>query len=93
MRVSYAVEGDLPPLTGGLSLAAYRIVQEALTNVRKHAGPRATAEVTVRYGHDELLVCVADDGRGPVGRSDRLPRYGEAGPAGRRSPAATRATA
>jgi signal transduction histidine kinase len=62
--VTYAVEGTARPVTGGLSVAAYRIVQEALTNVRKHAGPGAAADVRVRYGPDELLVRVTDDGRG-----------------------------
>ena len=71
MHVSHTVEGAVRPLPGGLSLAAYRIVQEALTNVRKHAGPEAAAEVTLRYGPHELLVRVADDGRGTAG----LPRY------------------
>jgi signal transduction histidine kinase len=73
MRVSLTAEGPARPLPGGLSLAAYRIVQEALTNVRKHAGPEATAEVALRYGRDDLLVHVTDDGGGP-GRT--LPRYG-----------------
>lgn len=73
MRVSLTVEGPVRPVPGGLSLAAYRIVQEALTNVRKHAGPEATAEVALRYGCDDLLVCITDDGRG-LGRT--LPRYG-----------------
>jgi signal transduction histidine kinase len=73
MRVSLTVEGPVRPVPGGLSLAAYRIVQEALTNVRKHAGPEATAEVALRYGRHDLLVRVTDDGRGP-GRT--LPRYG-----------------
>jgi signal transduction histidine kinase len=59
-------------LPAGLSLAAYRIVQEALTNVRKHAGPETAAEVTLRYGQDELLVRVTDDGRCAAGR----PGYG-----------------
>ena len=59
----------------GLSLAAYRIVQEALTNIRKHAGPGAAAQVTLRYGEDELLVRVADDG-GTAGPPPGLPRYG-----------------
>jgi signal transduction histidine kinase len=71
MRVSYTAEGAARPLPAGPSLAAYRIVQEALTNVRKHAGAEATAEVTLRYGPDELLVRVADDGRGTA----QLPRY------------------
>jgi len=76
MRVSHAVEGAVRPLPAGLSLAAYRIAQEALTNVRKHAGPEAAAKVTVRYGPDELLVTVADDGRGAAGPPPGLPRYG-----------------
>jgi signal transduction histidine kinase len=51
---------DVPP---GVDLSAYRIVQEALTNVIKHAGP-ATARVRVEYGADALRVAVRDDGRG-----------------------------
>jgi signal transduction histidine kinase len=77
MRVSYTVAGTPRPLPGGLSLAAYRIVQEALTNVRKHAGPEAAAEVTLHYGHDDLLVRVTDDGPGVGGT---LPRYRQTGP-------------
>jgi signal transduction histidine kinase len=78
MRVSHTGEGAVRPLPGGLSLAAYRIVQEALTNVRKHAGPEAAAEVTVHYGHDDLLVRVTDDGPGAAGT---LPRYSGPQPA------------
>ena len=51
-------------------------MQEALTNVRKHAGPEAAAEVTLRYDRDELLVRVTDDGGGAVA----LPRYGTVPP-------------
>ncbi|GAA1817207.1 histidine kinase [Luedemannella flava] len=47
-----------------VDLAAYRIVQEALTNVRRHAAPGATATVTVRSGPDALTVEVTDDGAG-----------------------------
>jgi signal transduction histidine kinase len=63
LPVELKVEGapvDLPP---GLDLSAYRIVQEALTNALKHAGP-ARATVAVRYGPDELELEIADDGRG-----------------------------
>jgi signal transduction histidine kinase len=77
MRVSHTVEGDVRPLPGGLSQAAYRIAQEALTNIRKHAGPQAAAAVTVHYGPDELLVSVADDGHGDAGPPASLPRYGD----------------
>ena len=74
MRVSYTVKGTARPLPGGLELIVYRIVQEALTNVRKHAGPEAAAEVTVRYDPGELLVRVADDG-GASSTPANLPRY------------------
>jgi signal transduction histidine kinase len=52
---------DVPP---GVELSAYRIVQEALTNVIKHAGPGARAEVDLRYGDEVLELSVVDDGRG-----------------------------
>ncbi len=53
----------------GVALTAYRIVQEALTNVRKHAGPSATATVTVAVT-DEVAVTVEDDGRGASSPGD-----------------------
>jgi signal transduction histidine kinase len=52
---------DLPPAMG---LAAYRIVQESLTNVLKHAGPAAHTVVQVRWDDDALRLLVEDDGRG-----------------------------
>jgi signal transduction histidine kinase len=58
------VEGRQRPLAPGVELTAYRIVQEALTNVRKHAGRTATATVRISYGAHELVVTVTDDGRG-----------------------------
>jgi signal transduction histidine kinase len=73
MRVTQAVEGEARPLPRGLSLAAYRIVQEALTNVRKHAGSGAAAKVTLCFREHELLVLVSDDGGGGAAG---LPRYG-----------------
>jgi signal transduction histidine kinase len=61
------VELDLPPSTVEISAeedhAAYRIVQEALTNVLRHAGPEASAVVSVRMRGPRLLVTVRDDGR------------------------------
>ena len=58
------VDGPRRALAPGIELAAYRIVQEALTNVRKHAGRSATASVHLSYGPDSLTVEVTDDGRG-----------------------------
>ena len=61
-------------LPRGIDLSAYRIVQEALTNALKHAGP-ARARVTIRYGAAELDIEIADDGAGaPGGRRAGRPR-------------------
>jgi signal transduction histidine kinase len=63
------VEGTPRPLPAGTDLAAYRIVQEALTNVTRHAGP-ASATVLITYGEQDLTVQVDDDGRGPAAAGD-----------------------
>ncbi len=57
---------ETPPLPPEVDLAAYRIVQEALTNVTRHAGA-TTAVVRVRPEHDDVLVEVEDDGTGTPG--------------------------
>ncbi|HEX6448421.1 MAG TPA: histidine kinase [Trebonia sp.] len=64
LPVSFTVEGVPVPLAAGPALAAYRIVQESLTNARKHGGPAATAAVTLRFCEDQLVIKVTDDGRG-----------------------------
>jgi len=63
LPVELVVDGTPRPLPAGVALSAYRIVQEALTNVLKHAGP-AAATVSLRYGDRQLEVRVADDGVG-----------------------------
>ena len=63
LAVRLRVEGTPSQLPAGVDLSAYRIVQEALTNVVKHAGP-AQAQVTIRYRDRDLTVEVTDDGRG-----------------------------
>lgn len=64
LDVRLRTDGEVRALPSGLELAAYRIVQEALTNTMKHAGP-ARAEVRVAFADDALSIVVADDGRGP----------------------------
>ncbi|MEU9475117.1 histidine kinase [Streptomyces sp. NPDC048191] len=65
VQVARADQGtDLP---AAVDLAAYRIVQEALTNVRKHAGPEAKAEVSVVRVGPNIEVTVLDDGAGAAG--------------------------
>jgi signal transduction histidine kinase len=55
----------------GVELSAYRIVQEALTNAMKHAGPGATAQVRVHREHGQVTVDVEDDGRGVISEAAR----------------------
>jgi signal transduction histidine kinase len=95
--VELRVEGDPAKLPGGVDLAAYRIVQEALTNASKHAAG-ARAEVVVRYARTAVEVEIADDGRGAadpvtkavgtgqglIGIRERVALYGGTLDAGRR---------
>jgi signal transduction histidine kinase len=63
LEVELRIEGDPVPLPPPLDLAAYRVLQEGLTNVRKHAAARRV-EVVLRYGPDAIGVEVTDDGDG-----------------------------
>ena len=66
LPVELHLEGDPYPLPRGLDLSAYRIVQEGLTNVLKHAGA-SDADVVVRYRPDEVEIEVRDNGNGRAG--------------------------
>ncbi|MFI1160398.1 sensor histidine kinase [Streptomyces sioyaensis] len=78
LPVDFTVQGTPRPLSSGVELTAYRIVQEALTNTRKHGGPDVSALVRLVYGSDALDLLVEDDGRGAQhevheqGGADRL---------------------
>jgi signal transduction histidine kinase len=61
------ISGQVPDLPEGLQLIVYRLVQEALTNTLKHAGPGARAVVRLRFGPGELRLEVDDDGTGTNG--------------------------
>ncbi|MER6123974.1 sensor histidine kinase [Streptomyces sp. NPDC001795] len=63
--VELRVEGTPRPLAPGVDLCAYRVVQEALTNVIKHA-PGARADVELHYRKDHVMVAVTDDGKGVI---------------------------
>lgn len=76
LQASLIVAGTPRPLPSGLDLAAYRIVQEALSNVRRHA-QASRAWVHLTYAPDELRIEVRDDGRGAA--PDRLPGHGLTG--------------
>jgi signal transduction histidine kinase len=94
LPVELRIEGEPEPLPPGVDLSAYRIVQEALTNTLKHAGP-AHAQVVVRYGDDELELEITDDGAGTgkgggeghglIGMRERVALYGGVFEGGKRS--------
>jgi signal transduction histidine kinase len=65
LPVTVRITGQLRDLPAVTDLSAFRIIQEALTNTIRHAGP-ATATVTVDYGSDALSIEVTDTGRGPA---------------------------
>jgi signal transduction histidine kinase len=64
LDVDLLVDGEPQPMPAGPQLAAYRIVQESLTNVLKHAGPASRAWVRLQWRPDALELSVLDDGRG-----------------------------
>ena len=73
------VEGTAAPqrLGAQASMAVYRVVQEALTNVRKYAGPRPTVRIDERWDDDGLSLTIADNGRGASsGLDGHTPGYG-----------------
>ena len=65
--VAFKVEGIPRALSSGASLTVYRVVQEALTNVAKHAGHGARVEVLLNWAPDSLDVTIADHGGDGVG--------------------------
>lgn len=97
LDVELHIDGEAVDLPPGVGLTVFRIVQEALTNVMKHAGP-ARATVHIRYRPDVVSVVITDDGRGPrpadetapsaqqglAGMRERLELFGGSLVAGRR---------
>ncbi len=75
LEVSVHQDGTARPLPPGVDLTAYRIIQEALTNVTKHAGT-GSARVRLAWNRDRVTITVADDGRGAPAGPGRPPGYG-----------------
>jgi signal transduction histidine kinase len=95
LPVDLKIEGSVIPLSAGIDLAIYRIIQEALTNTLKHAGP-ATATVRVQYEENNIAVEIEDNGhstapgpenenkgRGLIGMRERVSLHGGEFRAGR----------
>jgi signal transduction histidine kinase len=70
LAVTLTVEGVPREMPTGLALAVYRIVQESLTNTRKHGGPNAKATVALVYTEDSLVLRITDNGRGELAPGD-----------------------
>ncbi len=70
LDVSFVTTGTPRPLPIGAGLAVYRIAQEALTNVLKHAGPKPRAFVQLTWEDSAVVLTVSDDGRGAAARDD-----------------------
>jgi signal transduction histidine kinase len=105
LRVTVETEGEVSPLPPGADLAAFRIVQEALTNLIRHSGSR-TALVRLHHGSGELRVDIDDDGpaaesgtaaatggNGLVGMRERAAALGGSAEAGPRDDGGFRVTA
>jgi signal transduction histidine kinase len=75
-RATLEVRGQPPKVPAALALTAYRVVQEALTNFLKHAGPQATAQVTITYGMRDITIDVLDNGQGENAESAEPPGHG-----------------
>lgn len=94
LPIELHIEGEAEPLPLGVDLTAYRIVQEALTNVRKHAGP-SHAQVVIHYRGEELELEITDDGtgngkgggagQGLIGMRERVALYGGIFESGRKA--------
>jgi signal transduction histidine kinase len=82
--VTVTTEGQPRPVSPAVGHAAYRILQESLTNVLRHAGAQARAAVCLSYEPGALAIRVADDGNGPgTAAGDRLSGHGLTGMAER----------
>ena len=78
VQVDVSVAGTARPLPGAIDLTAYRILQESLTNVVRHAHASA-ARVLIRYDPDEIVVEVDDNGHGPAAAGNGAGGYGLVG--------------
>lgn len=72
MRISFAEVGRASALPAGAEMVLYRVCQESLTNVRKHAGPDPSVTVALNWELTSVRLLIADDGRGAAAASDTV---------------------
>ncbi|BAN03747.1 sensor histidine kinase [Ilumatobacter coccineus] len=78
LAIDLTVVGDVQHLPSSVTLTGYRVIQEALTNIRRHAGPVTSVAVTIERRADEVAISVTDDGRGAAA-DDSEPGFGLVG--------------
>lgn len=76
LRVAYTRLGEPRTLPAGMGLTLYRVCQESLSNVRKHAGPDPAVTVALHWTPDEVELEVLDDGRGAAAAEESEPGFG-----------------
>lgn len=77
LPIEFDTIGTVRDMASDGGLAAYRAVQESLTNVLKHAGPAAQCRVVLHYGPSEVVITVSDDGRGAAGGFENVDGSGD----------------
>ncbi|MFB2557238.1 sensor histidine kinase [Herbiconiux liangxiaofengii] len=90
LPVTFSVVGAERRVPAAMGLTVYRIAQESLTNVRKHAGPRATADVRVRYLADAVEIEVSDTGAGAGSSGASAPGAADSGRVAAAAPGGSR---
>jgi signal transduction histidine kinase len=79
LPVELVVTGAAPAMSSGVQLAVYRVIQEALTNTRKHAAFGTSSRVSLKYRRDVIDVEIVDDGQPPAQRGSVVGGHGIAG--------------
>jgi signal transduction histidine kinase len=79
LRVAHRVEGSRPALSAAEELTVFRVVQEALTNALRHAGPGADVGIDVSYGPRGVTIAVLDDGAGKLATANGAGGHGLVG--------------
>ncbi|HLS03657.1 MAG TPA: sensor histidine kinase [Actinomycetales bacterium] len=72
MRISFVETGRSVPLPAGAEMVLYRVCQESLTNVRKHAGPDPNVTIALNWEATSVRLVIKDDGRGAAAASDTV---------------------